>query len=218
MVINLRGVKESGTVFAIPTYFFVALMAVTVLVGLARFLGGNLAPITDPPPLEMLHGAQGLSLFLILRAFSSGTTALTGVEAISNGIPAFREPRSRNAGITLIWMSAILGTLLLGITLPSIQVGAVPSEAETVISQVARTVYGGQNIFYLAVIAATTLILVMAANTSFADFPRLERLAGRRRLPAAPINLSRQSAGLFPRHRGAGPGRLPADHRLSRPV
>ena len=176
MLINLRGVKESGAIFAIPTYFFVILAAVTVVVGLARFLVGNLGAVVDPPPMELLHGAQALSLFLILKAFASGTTALTGVEAISNGIPAFREPKSRNAGITLIWMAAILGSLLLGITFLSARIGAIPSEAETVISQLARTVYDGRNILYLGVIAATTLILIMAANTSFADFPRLSAL------------------------------------------
>ncbi|MCX6027763.1 MAG: APC family permease [Chloroflexi bacterium] len=176
MLINLRGVKESGAIFAIPTYFFVILAAVTVVVGLARFLVGNLGAVVDPPPMELLHGAQALSLFLILKAFASGTTALTGVEAISNGIPAFREPKSRNAGITLIWMAAILGSLLLGITFLSVRIGAIPSEAETVISQLARTAYGGRNILYLGVIAATTLILIMAANTSFADFPRLSAL------------------------------------------
>ncbi len=176
MLINLRGVKESGTIFAIPTYFFVVLMFITVFVGLVRYAMGSLGSVVAPPPLEMLHGAQALSLFLILRAFSSGTTALTGVEAISNGIPAFREPRSRNAGITLIWMSAILGSLLLGITFLAVRIGAVPSEVETVISQLARTTYGGRNVLYLAVISSTTLILVMAANTSFADFPRLSAL------------------------------------------
>ena len=114
--------------------------------------------------------------FLILHAFSSGTAALTGVEAISNGITAFREPRSRNAGLTLIWMSAILGSLFLAISFLSHQIGAIPSESETVISQVARTVYGSRGLLYLATIASTTLILVMAANTSFADFPRLAAL------------------------------------------
>jgi len=176
MVINLRGVKESGTIFAIPTYFFLVMMYLMVVIGLARFFLGRLGGVTDPPPLEMLHGVQAIGLFLILRAFSSGTTALTGVEAISNGIPAFREPRSRNAGITLMWMSGILGSLLLGITFLSVKISAVPSEAETVISQLARTAYGGRNVLYLAAIAATTLILVMAANTSFADFPRLSAL------------------------------------------
>ena len=176
MLINLRGVKESGAIFAIPTYFFVILAVVTVVIGLVRFLAGTLGAVVDPPPVELLHGTQALSLFLILKAFASGTTALTGVEAISNGIPAFREPKSRNAGITLIAMSVILGSLLLGITFLAVKIGALPSEAETVISQLARTAYSGRNILYLGIIAATTLILIMAANTSFADFPRLSAL------------------------------------------
>ncbi len=176
MLINLRGVKESGAIFAVPTYFFVGMMYVMVAVGLVRFLAGSLGVVADPPPLEVLHGAQGITLFLILRAFSGGTTALTGVEAISNGIPAFREPKSRNAGITLIMMSVILGSLLLGITFLTVKIGALPSETETVISQLARTAYGGRNVLYLGIIAATSLILIMAANTSFADFPRLSAL------------------------------------------
>jgi hypothetical protein len=151
-------------------------MFLTVIVGFVRYLTGTLGYVTNPPPLEVLHSLQALSLFLILKAFASGTTALTGVEAISNGITAFRAPKSRNAGITLIWMSAILGTLLLGITFLSGKIGAVPSESETVISQLARTVYGTRGGLYLATIAATTLILIMAANTSFADFPRLAAL------------------------------------------
>jgi amino acid transporter len=176
MLINLRGVKESGATFAIPTYFFVVMMFLTVAVGLVRYLAGSLGTVVDPPPMEMLHTAQAVSVFLILRAFSSGTTALTGVEAISNGIPAFREPKSRNAGMTLIWMSTILGTLLMAITFLSGQIGAIPSESETVISQLARTAYAGRGFFYLALIAGTTVILIMAANTSFADFPRLSAL------------------------------------------
>jgi amino acid transporter len=177
MLINLRGVKESGTIFAIPTYFFIIMLYVMVIVGLARFFIGNLSMVTNPPPIEMLHGVQALSLFLILRAFSSGTTALTGVEAISNGIPAFREPRSRNAGITLIAMSVILGSLMLGMTFLATRIGAVPTaDAETIVSQLARTILGGRSVLYLGAIAATTLILIMAANTSFADFPRLSAL------------------------------------------
>jgi hypothetical protein len=124
----------------------------------------------------LIHAAQPLTLFLLLRAFASGTTALTGVEAISNGITAFKEPRSRNAGITLIWMSSILGVLFLGITLLAGHIGAVPSEAETVISQLARTAFEGRNILYLATIAGTAVILIMAANTAYADFPRLSAL------------------------------------------
>jgi amino acid transporter len=176
MLVNLRGVKESGATFAIPTYFFVVMMFLTVCLGFFRYFAGSLGQVTDPPPLEMLHGTQALTAFLILRAFAGGTTALTGVEAISNGITAFRDPKSRNAGITLIWMSGILGTLLVGITFLSVQIGAVPSEAETVISQLARTVYGSRDLLYLATIASTALILIMAANTSFADFPRLSAL------------------------------------------
>ena len=176
-LINLRGVKEAGVTFAIPTYFFLGMMFLTVGVGFFRYLTGSLGMVEAPPHLEMVHEAQAVSLFLILHAFSSGTTALTGVEAISNGITAFREPRSRNAGITLIWMSAILGVLFLGITYLSGRIGAIPSEQETVISQLVRTVYAGRSVFYLATIAGTTLVLIMAANTAFADFPRLGALA-----------------------------------------
>lgn len=178
MVVNLRGVRESGTAFAIPSYFFLATMSLTVAAGLFRYLTGSLGMVADPPPIQTIQTMQAVSLFLILHAFSSGTTALTGVEAISNGITAFREPRSRNAGITLIWMSVILGVLFLGITFLAGQTGVVPSEHETVISQLARTVLGGRNVIYLAVIAATMVILVMAANTSYAGFPRLSALLG----------------------------------------
>ncbi|TLM99837.1 amino acid permease, partial [bacterium] len=176
MVINLRGVKESGKLFAIPTYFFVAAMFLTVCVGIIRFLTGSLGTVVNPPILS-IEGTLGVvTPFLLLHAFSSGTSALTGIEAISNGITAFKEPRSRNAGITLIWMSAILGSLFLSISFLSGKIGAVPSEGETIISQLARTVFGGQGILYLAIIAGTAIILIMAANTAFADFPRLGAL------------------------------------------
>ena len=179
MVINLRGVKESGTAFAIPTYFFIVVMFFTVAYGFARYMLGTLGVVADPPHLEMHATLAPIGAFLLLHAFSSGTAALTGVEAISNGITAFREPRSRNAGITLIWMACILGTLFLGITYLSGAIAAVPSEEETVISQLARTIYDGQGFFYLMTIAATTVILVMAMNTAFADFPRLSALLAR---------------------------------------
>ena len=175
MLVNLRGVKESGTTFAIPTYFFVAMMFVTVGAGFVRLLTGTLGTVVEPPPLHV-EETVALSLFLLLHAFSSGTTALTGIEAISNGVTAFREPRSRNAAVTLIWMALILGTLFLGITYLATQIHAIPSEAETVISQLTRTAFGGRNLLYLGTIGATTLILIMAANTAFADFPRLSAL------------------------------------------
>jgi amino acid transporter len=177
MLVNLRGVRESGAIFAVPTYFFVAMMFITVGIGLFRYFSGTLGTVIDPPPLHLVtETVSVVAPFLLLHAFSSGTAALTGVEAISNGITAFKEPRSRNAGITLIWMALILGILFLSITFLSSQIGAIPSEEETVISQLARTVYNGRDLFYLAAMAATTVILIMAANTSFADFPRLSAL------------------------------------------
>ncbi|UCH59199.1 MAG: APC family permease [Anaerolineales bacterium] len=176
MLVNLRGVKESGAAFAIPTFFFVVIMYLTVGVGMFRFFQGSLGEVINPPHLELSTLIQGITPFLILHAFSSGTAALTGIEAISNGITAFKEPRSRNAGITLIWMAAILSSLFLGISFLATRIGAVPSEAETVISQLGRTVFGGEGTLYLLVIAGTTIILIMATNTSFADFPRLSAL------------------------------------------
>ncbi len=175
MIINLRGVKESGVAFAIPTYFFLAIMLITVIAGFIRYFSGSLGMVVGPPALET-DVLQPISLFLILRAFANGTTSLTGVEAISNGITAFKEPRSKNAGKTLLWMSGILGTLLLSITFLSTTVGAVPAEGETVVSQLARTIYGSRGALYLLFISATTIILIMAANTAFADFPRLGAL------------------------------------------
>ncbi|MCB9422248.1 MAG: APC family permease [Ardenticatenaceae bacterium] len=174
-VINLRGVKESGRIFAVPTYIFLGSMALTLIVGFVRWATGELNVLVDAPPL-METAVAPLTAFLVLRAFSSGCTALTGVEAISNGIPAFEEPRSRNAATTLTWMSIILGSIFISITFLAHHIGATPSETETVISQLGRAVWGrgwGQ----VGLLAATTLILIMAANTSFADFPRLAALA-----------------------------------------
>lgn len=176
MLINLRGVKESGIAFSIPTYFFIVMMFLTVGAGIYRELTGQLGVVINPPELEIEPILTSVTPFLILHAFSSGTAALTGVEAISNGITAFKEPRSRNAGITLIWMACILGSLFLGISYLAVHIHAIPSEYETVISQLARTVFESQGVLYLAVIAATTVILIMAANTAYADFPRLSAL------------------------------------------
>jgi amino acid transporter len=176
MLMNLRGVKESGVVFAIPTYFFVLSMFVTVIIGLVRYFSGSLGTVVNPPHLEMEGVVSVITPFLLLHAFSSGTAALTGIEAISNGITAFKEPRSKNAGQTLIMMAVILASLFLGISFLASRSGVIPSEIETVISQLARTVFGGQGIPYLMVIASTALILILAANTAFADFPRLSAL------------------------------------------
>lgn len=180
MIMNLRGVKESGTAFAIPTYFFVTMMFIAVGTGIFRLLvTDTLGIVIDPPELEVLGELSAITPFLILHAFASGTTALTGVEAISNGITAFKEPRSKNAGITLIWMSLILGSLFFGISFLSHQIQVIPSESETVISQLSRTVFAGRGTLYLMLIGATTVILIMAANTAFADFPRLGALVAK---------------------------------------
>lgn len=173
-VVNLRGVKESGTIFSIPTYFFLLAMFTTLAVGIYRYFSGTLDVVTG---VEMAESViEPLTLFLILRAFSSGCAALTGIEAISNGITAFNEPRSHNAAITLQWMSGILITIFLSITFLAHQIQAVPSESETIISQLGRAIFGEGSVMYLVLVAGTTLILLMAANTSYADFPRLAAL------------------------------------------
>ncbi len=176
MLVNLRGVKESGVLFAIPTYFFVISMFITVIIGLVRYFNGSLGMVVNPPEMSAEVIIAAISPFLLLHAFSSGTAALTGIEAISNGITAFKEPRSKNAGQTLIFMAFILASLFLGISFLASRTGVIPSEIETVISQLTRTVLGGQGIPYLMVIASTALILILAANTAFADFPRLSAL------------------------------------------
>ena len=175
---NLRGVRESGTLFAIPTYGFVIVMLSLVAVGGVRLLAGTLGPPASMPVPAAQSGTQALTVFLVLRAFASGCTALTGVEAISNGIPAFRKPEARNAGRTLIAMAALLAAMFLGISLLARSLQVVPSEQETVVSQIARQVFG-EGPLYLVLQAATALILVLAANTSFADFPRLSAILAR---------------------------------------
>lgn len=177
MLVNLRGVRESGMAFAIPNYFFIFMMLATLATGLVKYLTGGLGTVIAPPELEIEQTLQFVTPFLLLHAFSSGTAALTGIEAISNGITAFKEPRSKNAGITLLWMGMILTTMFMGISFLTTHIGAIPSEHETVISQLARTVFDGRGIFYLMLITGTAVILVLAANTAFAGFPRLGALA-----------------------------------------
>jgi amino acid transporter len=179
MLINLRGVRESGAAIAVPSYFFIIMLYALVGTGLVRYVFGSLGAVVDPPQLETLGPLTVITPFLILHAFSSGTAALTGIEAISNGITAFKVPRSKNAGITLMYMAAILSSLFIGISFLTGKVHAIPSEQETVISQLARTVFNGQGILYLAIIFATTVILILAANTAFAGFPRLSALMAR---------------------------------------
>lgn len=176
MLINMRGVKESGALLSLPTYIFIFMMFLTVGIGLFRYFAGTLGVVINPPNADTAHIVTVVTPFLILHAFSSGTAALTGIEAISNGVTAFKQPRSRNAVITLVWMAVILATLFLGISFLANPIQAVPSELETLISQLARTVFGSKGIPYLVTIAATTVILILAANTSYAGFPRLSAL------------------------------------------
>jgi amino acid transporter len=171
---NLRGVRESGRMFAVPTYFFILMMFALLGLGIVRALGGSLHPIPAPPDATV--GMGDISLFLVLHAFASGGAAVTGVEAISNGVPAFKPPEWKNARTTLMWMGTTLGVMFLGLSFLAMRLRVIPSETKTVISEVGRAVFGtgalGYGLF-LALQIATTLILILAANTSFADFPRL---------------------------------------------
>lgn len=173
---NVRGVRESGTLFSVPTYGFVALILTLIGCGIYRIQAG-MAPVGPPPVAVPI--AEPLGLLLILRAFSSGCTAMTGVEAISNGIPAFKPPESRNAGQTLIAMACLLGTMFVGITFLAHFFHVIPNDRESVLSQVSRQIFG-EGVFYYALQFATTLVLVLAANTSFADFPRLASILARK--------------------------------------
>ena len=185
---NLRGVRESGKVFAVPTYFFLVNMVVLLAWGLFMQTIGHL------PVLSLHHSGlvkigkpgdgllMGAALFVVLRAFASGGAAVTGVEAISNGVPAFREPAWRNARTTLVWMGSALGVMFLGLSILAGAMHVAPFEkgTPTVISQIGKYVYGTTplgHVLFFALQAGTTLILVLAANTSFADFPRLASFA-----------------------------------------
>jgi amino acid transporter len=170
MLANLRGAKESGALFAGPTYAYILLMSFTVLWGILQSSLGHVHPIAPTGPQNA--ALAGVTLFLLMRAFSSGAVALSGVEAISNGIQAFRKPEPRNAAITLIWAAVILGGLFFGIAVLIARLHPVYSEQETILSQMARVLYG-RGVMYIAVQASTAAILVLSANTAFADFPRL---------------------------------------------
>ncbi|BAY90439.1 MULTISPECIES: APC family permease [unclassified Tolypothrix] len=164
---NLRGVKESGRIFMIPTYGFIVSIFVLIAIGLFKQVTGQ--AIAEYPPIPV---QEGLSLFFILRAFSAGCTALTGVEAISDGVLAFKEPEWKNARITLLYLGGILGLMFIGITYLSNVYHVVPEEGQTVVSLLGREILGN-NAFYYFVQIVTLLVLLLAANTSYADFPRL---------------------------------------------
>jgi len=180
MLGNLRGVRESGRLFAGPTYFFIASILVMIAVGAFRYFTGTLHEV--PPPEHALPpGTTLLPVFVLLTAFSNGCTALTGVEAVSNGVPAFRPPESKNAAQTLVAMAVMSIAMFVGITLLAHAYAIVPNDAETVVSQIARATFGGRGWAYYAVQAGTMAILVLAANTAYADFPRLSSILARDR-------------------------------------
>jgi amino acid transporter len=187
-VANLRGVRESGRLFAPPTYTYIAMMTLLIGVGLIRVATGSLSRLpVDHTALEHFTGAHavlaGASSFLLLRAFSSGAVALSGVEAISNGIQAFRKPESRNAAITLTWVAVILGTLFLGIAVLASHLRPTLSPDQTLLSIMGHRVFG-EGVLYVLLQASTAAILTLSANTAFADFPRLSGIvAGDEFLP-----------------------------------
>jgi amino acid transporter len=177
---NLRGVKEAGTIFAFPTYGFVATVYILLATGLVRCLGGCPQAATADLPI---HPEHGLTFFLILRAFASGSTALTGVEAVSNGVQAFRRPKSRNAATTLSMMAFMTIGMFLGITLLARAINVRVNEeialSKSVLAQIGETVFGGDAPMFYVLQAFTALILILAANTAYQDFPRLSAILAR---------------------------------------
>jgi len=189
-VANLRGAKESGLLFAIPTYLFIATITTMIVVGIVRMaLGHQLTP-PQPPEGSWARGAETLTFFLVLRAFSSGCTALTGIEAVTDGVPAFRPPEAKNAARVLAILGVILISMFVGITYLAHQLHVIPFPADmegphahrqTVVSQIAYAVFGG-GWFYFVIQGATAMILILAANTAYVDFPRLSMFLAEDRL------------------------------------
>ena len=182
MVINLRGLRESGTLFASPTYIFIGSMLLLILAGMFRSITGGLPQVTDVKPLLGV-ATENMGIFLLCKAFADGCSAMTGTEAVANGVPAFQPVEWKNAQKTMIIMATLLGIMFLGTSYLAIQVGAHPSGfqagGESVLSQVGRTVFGGPGILYYVLQFSTMGILILAANTSFADFPRLSSILAR---------------------------------------
>jgi amino acid transporter len=176
MLINLRGVRESGSIFAVPTYVFVVSMLALIGVGLARTILGAPPQVTDITPLAV--PTEALGLLLLMRAFADGCSAITGVEAVSNGVPAFQRPEAANARTTLVVMGVLVGVMFLGTSWLAGVAGAVPAQGETILSELGRAVFGVGPIYYVLQLS-TMGILVLAANTAFADFPRLSSLLAR---------------------------------------
>jgi amino acid transporter len=178
---NMRGIRESGRIFSVPTYVFLGSIGMLLAVGAFRAATGGVLPV-EPSGTPVIPGEMGtLTVFLILRSFANGCTALTGIEAISDGVPAFKPPEARNAATTLLVMIACAVTCFIGVTLLAAAYHVIPRNEETVISQLNRAIFGGRGPIYYMIQAATTMILVLAANTAFSDFPRLASIVARDR-------------------------------------
>src|SRR5262245_39505894 len=175
---NLRGIRESGQIFAIPTYFFVVSILTLIALGLYDYVTGTLTPVVAEMPDDA--GSKPLTTLLLLTAFANGCTAMTGVEAVSDGVPAFRPPESKNAAATLVTMAVLAIVMFVGITFLAHAYQVMPTEKESGVSQLGRAIFRGGPVYYL-IQAATTLILVLAANTAYADFPRLASIVSRDR-------------------------------------
>jgi len=177
-VMNLRGVKESGAAFAGPTYFYILMLLLLIGTGLYRIYVQHVGPIPvdllSPEAREIREGAKSLGLMMLLRAFSSGAVALSGVEAVSNGVPAFRKPESKNAAITLMWMGGILGSCFFGVSVLAAHLKPFRGESDgNGLGLMAEYLYNGKGVLFWMTMIATFMILILAANTAYADFPRL---------------------------------------------
>ena len=176
-IANLRGLKESGALFAPPTYIYVVSLVTLIVVGLYRIFVQHLGPIQHTgEAAHELAGVQSIGIFLFLKAFASGAVALSGVEAVSNGVPAFKKPESKNASTTLIWMGVILGSCFFGISVVAQHLRPLPGFGGTVLAQLAEHIYGGRNVMFFITQFATFAVLILAANTSYADYPRLSSI------------------------------------------
>ena len=180
-VMNLRGVKESGAAFAGPTYFYILMLVMLIVTGCWRIFVQHVGPIPasmlSNEANELAHHTKTLGLYMLLRAFSSGAVALSGVEAVSNGVPAFEKPESKNAATTLMWMGGILGSCFFGVSVLAVHLKPFRGEADgNGLGLMAQYIYGGKGVLFWATMIATFLILILAANTAYADFPRLASL------------------------------------------
>jgi amino acid transporter len=178
VVVNLRGVRESGKFFAVPTYSAIGGLGLLVLIGTFQSLTGSAPPVLTDSASPTGDGLENLTLFLILRSFAAGCAAVTGMEVISNGVKAFRHPESKNAATTMVWMSGILATLFLGISWLAYHYGITANAHETVVSQLARLTFG-TGVAYYAIQVGTMLLLILAANSAFAGFPHLSSILAR---------------------------------------